>query len=111
METLKEFPYILIGQKLVIHTDHLNILYSKMASPCIVRWRFLLEKYGVKFVHVKGEENVVADTLSHHPTTDLDNDDNQIQENGWPTAFLEYLQQKKMMKLYISVNIYLPKRT
>jgi hypothetical protein len=64
VETLKEFRTILLGQKLVVHTDHLNLLYRKMASDRIVRWRVMLEEYGPQFLHVKGEENVVADTLS-----------------------------------------------
>ncbi len=68
VETLKEFRNILLGQKLVVHTDHLNLLYSKMPSARMVRWRLMLEEYGAKFVHVAGEENVVADTLSRHPT-------------------------------------------
>jgi transposase InsO family protein len=75
VETLKEFHNILLGQKLIIHTDHLNILYSKMPSPRVVRWRLLLEEYGATFVHVKGEDNVVADTMSRHPTSDPDDDD------------------------------------
>jgi hypothetical protein len=72
IETLKEFHNILLGQKLVVHTDHLNILYDKMPSPRVVRWRLLLEEYGAKFVHVAGIDNVVADTLSRHPTNDPD---------------------------------------
>ena len=75
VETMKEFQNILLGQKIVIHTDHLNILYSKMPSPRVVRWRLLLEEYGAKFVHIKGEENVVADALSRHPNSDPDKDD------------------------------------
>ena len=75
VETLKEFHNILLGQKLVVHTDHLNILYSKLPSARIVRWRLLLEEYGAQFVHVAGVDNVVADTLSRHPTTDPDDDD------------------------------------
>ena len=75
VETLKEFRNILLGQRLVVHTDHLNILYSKLPSPRIVRWRLLLEEYGATFEHVKGEDNVVADTLSRHPNTDSDDDD------------------------------------
>jgi len=70
VETLKEFRNILIGQRLVVHTDHLNLLYNKLPSPRVVRWRLLLEEYGAKFVHVAGEENVVADTMSRHPNTD-----------------------------------------
>ena len=36
VETLKEFRNILLGQKLLVHTDHLNILYSKMANSRII---------------------------------------------------------------------------
>ena len=75
VETLKEFHNILLGQQLVVHTDHLNILYSKMPSPRVVRWRLLLEEYGARFEHIKGEDNVVADTLSRHPNSDPDDDD------------------------------------
>jgi hypothetical protein len=75
VETLKEFRNILLGQRIVVHTDHLNLLYSKMPSPRVVRWRLLLEEYGAAFEHVKGEDNVVADTLSRHPNTDPDDDD------------------------------------
>ena len=70
VETLKEFRNILFGQNVTVHTDHLNLLYSKMPSARIVRWRLMLEEFGPKFVHVKGESNVVADTLSRHPNTD-----------------------------------------
>ena len=35
----------------------------------------MLEEYGAKFVHMKGEENVVTDTLSRHPNLDPDDDD------------------------------------
>jgi hypothetical protein len=80
VETLKEFRNILLGQKLVIHTDHLNILYSKMPSARIVRWRLMLEEYGATFVHVAGEDNVVADTMSRHPNNgeELDDEDTPV---------------------------------
>ena len=78
VETLKEFRNILLGQQLVIHTDHLNLLYSKMPSARVVRWRLMLEEYGPKFEHVKGEDNVVADTLSRHPNTDAESTDEPV---------------------------------
>ncbi len=77
VETLKEFRNILLGQKLVVHTDHLNILYSKMPSARVVRWRLMLEEYGAKFVHVAGEDHVVADTMSRHPNSDPDDESTQ----------------------------------
>jgi RNase H-like domain found in reverse transcriptase len=36
VETLKEFKNILLGQKLIVHTDHKNLLYQKMSTDCII---------------------------------------------------------------------------
>ena len=52
VETLKSFENILMGQKLVVHTDHLNLLYKKLASARLIRWRMLLEEYGPKVEHL-----------------------------------------------------------
>ena len=38
VETLKSFENILMGEKLVVHTDHLNLLYKKLASARLIRW-------------------------------------------------------------------------
>jgi hypothetical protein len=67
VETLKEFETILMGQQLIVHTDHLNLLYDT-SNKRRIRWRLTLEEFAPKFVHVKGEKNVVADCLSRHPT-------------------------------------------
>jgi RNase H-like domain found in reverse transcriptase/Reverse transcriptase (RNA-dependent DNA polymerase)/Integrase zinc binding domain len=65
VETLKEFKNILLGQKLIVHTDHKNILYdSDLSNDRIRRWKHLLEEYGPTYVHVAGKDNVVADALS-----------------------------------------------
>ena len=64
VETLKEFRNILLGQKIIVHTDHKNIVYGNLSNDRIVRWRLLLEEYGPTYVHVKGSDNVVADALS-----------------------------------------------
>jgi hypothetical protein len=64
VEMLKEFRNILFGQRIVIHTDHKNILYKKLSSDRITRRRILLEEYGPEYVHVAGKDNVIADALS-----------------------------------------------
>ena len=64
VETLKEFKNILLGQKLIVHTDHKNLLYQKMSTDRIIRWRLLIEEFGPTFLHIKGEKNVIADALS-----------------------------------------------
>ena len=48
----------------MVHTNHLNLLYKKLASNHLVQWYILLEEYRPTFVYVKGEKNVVADALS-----------------------------------------------
>ena len=42
VEVLKTFENILLGQDVVVHTDHLNLLYSKLASNRMIRWRHML---------------------------------------------------------------------
>jgi hypothetical protein len=73
VETLKEFKNILLGQQLVVHTDHKNILYGNLSNDRITRWRLLLEEYGPEFVHVRGTDNVVADALSRLDADDAPN--------------------------------------
>ena len=64
VETLKEFKNILLGQNVIIHTDHKNLLYDKSSSDRVLRWRLLVEEYAPTFLHIQGEKNVVADALS-----------------------------------------------
>jgi hypothetical protein len=64
VESLKEFRDILLGQQVIVHTDHLNILYGKLTNDRITRWRLRLEEYGPKYVHIAGKNNIVADAVS-----------------------------------------------
>jgi RNase H-like domain found in reverse transcriptase len=38
VETLKEFCTLLYGQRVVVHTDHKNILYGNLVNNQIARW-------------------------------------------------------------------------
>ena len=64
VETLKEFKNILLGQNIIVHTDHKNLLYEKSSSDRVIRWRLLIEEFAPTFLHIAGEKNVVADALS-----------------------------------------------
>jgi hypothetical protein len=88
VETLKEFKNILLGQTLIVHTDHKNLLYQKMATDRVIRWRLLLEEYGATFEHVKGTKNIVADALSR-----LDAD--------FETVMEPHLTKPEMAQLFI----------
>jgi hypothetical protein len=39
-------------------------LYGKLSNDHLTRWRLLLEEYGLKYVHIAGNNNIVADALS-----------------------------------------------
>ena len=64
VETLKEFCNILLGQKIIVRTDHKNLTCKNFNTERVMRWRLILEEYGPELKYIKGEHNVVADALS-----------------------------------------------
>jgi len=61
VETLKEFKGMLWGQKLMVFTDHKNLIQDALG---LTSDRLLLEEYGPEIVHIKGIHNTVADAIS-----------------------------------------------
>ena len=66
VETLKEFKGMLWGPKLMVFTDHKNLIQDPigLTSDRVYRWRLLFEEYGPEIVHIKGIHNTVADAIS-----------------------------------------------
>lgn len=64
VETLKEFRTILLGQQIIIHTDHKNLTYKVFNCERVMRWRLIAEEYSPDLRYVKGSKNIVADALS-----------------------------------------------
>ena len=64
VETLKEFRNILLGQQIIVHTDHQNLTYKQFNSDRVMRWRLYIEEYSPDLRYVPGDKNVVADALS-----------------------------------------------
>ena len=64
VETLKEFRNILLGQQIIVYTDHKNLTYKVFNTERVMRWRLIIEEYGPELHYLKGEKNVVADALS-----------------------------------------------
>lgn len=63
-EVLKEFRNIFLGHQIRVHTAHESLTHKKFNSDRVMRWRFYIEEYSPDLQYIKGEHNVVADTLS-----------------------------------------------
>ena len=55
---------ILLGQKLIIYTDHKSLTCRNFDTDRVLRWRITIEEYGKDIEYIKGEKNIVADALS-----------------------------------------------
>ena len=67
IETIKRFESYLLGTKFTVLTDHKSSTYlltQKNLSPRQSRWVEYLSQFEVKFLHIAGETNVLADALS-----------------------------------------------
>jgi hypothetical protein len=53
VEILREFRNILLGYKIIVHTDHKKIAYAKSSSDIVMRWRLLIEEFGPEFRNIK----------------------------------------------------------
>ena len=80
VETLKEFKGMLLGQKIEVYTDHINLTRDAlgMTSDRVDRCRLLIKEYGTKVMYIKGIDNTIADAVSrlnHNPALNRHADD------------------------------------
>ena len=64
VETLKEFTNILLGQQIIVFTDHKNLTCKHFNIERVMRWRLIIEEYNPEIRYIKGTKNIVADALS-----------------------------------------------
>ena len=64
VETLKEFKTILLGQKLIIYSDHKSFTCKYLNIDRVLRWKLILEQYDQDIKYKKGEKNIVAGAIS-----------------------------------------------
>jgi RNase H-like domain found in reverse transcriptase/Integrase zinc binding domain len=74
VRALQKFRMDLLGIPFTVITDHrtlVNFNTQKDLSRRQARWQEFLSQYDFHIVYVKGEDNTVADALSHLPPDDL----------------------------------------
>jgi predicted aspartyl protease len=67
VEILKEYRHMLLGQRILVHSDHKNLLYPTENNLRVKRWKLLLQEYQLEMHYIKGEKNIGADSFSRLP--------------------------------------------
>ena len=63
--TLVKLEHLLRDVHFKVRTDHKNLLRAYTSgSKKVLRWRMQMQSFDIDYEHVKGEDNIVADTLS-----------------------------------------------
>ena len=71
---MERWRHFLVGVKFLILTDHVALIYiqsSATVSRRNARWLEFLLQFTFDIEHIKGRENVVADTLSRVPGSEV----------------------------------------
>ena len=65
--TVKKSTFYLTGQEITLRSDHLPLkkfLNHKTLNNTVDNWAVEIESFKIKFVHIAGKDNILADTLS-----------------------------------------------
>ena len=73
--SVKKLAFYITDADITLRSDHLPLkwfLLKNTLNDKVNNWAIELETYRIKFEHIKGQSNVVADTLSRLISIDLD---------------------------------------
>ena len=72
---VKKSTFYLTGQEIMLWSDHLPLkkfLNHKTLNNTVDNWAVEIESFKIKFVHIAGKDNILADTLSRLINIDPD---------------------------------------
>jgi hypothetical protein len=61
---VNKLRHFLLGRRFVIRSDCKNLLFGTSLIPKIQRWTLRLQEFDFEIQHIRGQQNVVADSLS-----------------------------------------------
>jgi len=102
-------PY-LIGNKVVVFTDHSAIKYlmtKKDAKPRLIRWVLLLQEFDLEIRDKKGTENLVADHLSRLELPKEEEVKKPPIDDKFPDEQLFTISSTKLLPWYADIVNYL----
>ena len=73
--TIKKSTFYLTGADITLRSDHLPLnkfLQKNTLNLHVNNWAVEIESFKIKFVHIAGKDNMIADTLSHLINIDPD---------------------------------------
>jgi hypothetical protein len=61
----KKMEHLIRDRPFTLHTDQENLISDRPSgSPNVLRWKLNIQQYDFTIQHIKGEDNVVADSFS-----------------------------------------------
>ena len=78
--TVKKSTFYLTGQEITLRSDHLPLkkfLNHKTLNNTVDNWAVEIKSFKIKFLHISGKDNILADTLSRL----IDIDPDVVQES------------------------------
>ena len=105
VETINEFRNIILGQQITVYTDHKNLTYNFLNTERVILWRLIIEEFGPELRYIKGENNVVADSLSHLEMSDNQEilniselygyNDEDLPDSAYPISYHSIAKEQK----------------
>ena len=74
LKSMQHFNYYLRGAKCTLHCNHKPLepfLTRGMKIVKMDRWAMLLQEYDITFVRIRGNDNILTDTISRFCTIDI----------------------------------------
>ena len=104
VKSVQRFDYYLRGTQCMLRCDHEPLqpfLSRGMKIAKLDRWAMLLQEYDIKFIHIKGKDNFLADAISRLYTIDIYEDPAEVRLQHTPVPKIQPESSKVTDKVQI----------